>query len=168
VVAGAILGPDGCGGASSLHPSLWWSSDGAAWSRQRIEGASSANDAWMSVVRLSQDAVVAIGSSSDMGLRAWVSHDGRTWVRASTPPTQLDWGSVGDGRRTVIVADPESGSGPPTILAIDDDLSVTTLAQTGTGPMADEDSLGWSSAVGPTGILVVSDNGRELWLGIPS
>src|SRR4051812_10306469 len=32
VVAGAILGPDGCGGASSLHPSLWWSSDGAAWS----------------------------------------------------------------------------------------------------------------------------------------
>ena len=54
------------------------------------------------------------------------------------------------------------------MLNVGEDARVTTLAQTGPGPVASEDGLGWSFAVGPTGILAVRYDGGAAWLGVPS
>ena len=51
VVGGAVVGPAGCGGASSIHPAVWSSTDGASWTRQSLPGASSGANASISVHR---------------------------------------------------------------------------------------------------------------------
>jgi hypothetical protein len=169
VLAGAVLGPDGCGGATSLHPSLWWSADGTRWSRDTLAGTSSSRDATMTVRRVSDHAVVAIESTSEAPeLRAWISTDGRTWTRVASPPTTLQYAVRTDGRNAAVVLDPESGVGPPTITAVGDDLGLTELSQSGIGPLASEDGVPWTSTIGPTGILVVSVDGSTAWLGVPT
>jgi len=169
VLAGAVLGPDGCGGATSLHPSLWWSADGARWTRDTIAGTSSADDASMSVRRISDHALVAVETTSKPPeVRAWVSADGRTWMRVDGPPTTLQYAMLSNGRSAAIVVDPESGVGAPTITALDDHLRLTEIAQGGRGPVASEDGVPWTTAIGPTGILAVSVDGRAAWLGVPA
>lgn len=169
VLAGAILGPDGCGGPSSLHPSVWWSANGQAWTRETTSGASTADDARMAIERISDQLVLAIETTSrNPSLIEWVSSDGRAWSRVASPSI-LEYPPVrSDGRRAVIVVDPESGSGPPKVDAVDESAAVTELAQHGAGPVATEDSLGWTSAFGPTGIVVVRYDGSDVWLGVPS
>jgi hypothetical protein len=168
VVAGAVLGPEGCGGATSLHPSVWWSMDGARWTREALAGAASSSDASMTIRRLSDRSLVAVETYGAAGERAWRSADGRTWAPTGSPPTVIEYGLEIDGRHAAALVAPESGSGPPAILGFDDALTVTTLTQTGDGPVASPDELGWTFAVGPTGILVASYDGGTLWLGVPS
>jgi len=169
VLAGAVFGPDGCGGASSLHPSLWWSADGTRWTQDTIVGTSAADDASMSVRRISDHALVAVETTSKPPeVRAWVSADGRTWARIDAPSTTLQYAMLSNGRSAAIVVDPESGVGAPTITAVDDHLRLTGIAQGGRGPVASEDGVPWTTAIGPTGILAVGVDGHAAWLGVPT
>ena len=169
VISGATLGPDGCGGATSLSPSLWWSPDGVAWTRNTLPGSTAAPDASTTIQRISDRALLATETASKGSVELrWVSTDGRHWTRAATP-TNVDLLQIlTDGRRGVVVNDPADASGPPTIAVVSDGLAVRVLAQTGPGPVASPDSPGWTAAVGPTGVLVVSLDVRTLWLGVPS
>jgi hypothetical protein len=169
VLAGAVLGPDGCGGAMSLNPSLWWSADGAHWTQDTIAGTSAADDASMIVRRISDHALVAIETTfAAPETRAWVSADGRTWTRVDAPSVTIQYAMLGNGRSTAIVVDPESGVGAPEITALDDNLRQTTVTQSGNGPVASADGMPWTSAVGPTGILIVTVDGEAAWLGVPA
>ena len=70
--------------------------------------------------------------------------------------------------REAIVVDPESGVGAPTITAVDDHQRLTGIAQGGRGPVASEDGVPWTTAIGPTGILAVGVDGHAAWLGVPT
>jgi hypothetical protein len=172
VLAGAVLGDGECGGPAHLHAATWWSADGAAWSRSALPGSMTAAGASIAVTAIS-DRVVAVTQTSPDGskLLAWTSTDGRSWTSVHAPSDLLDrmwFGLETDGRHTALIRDPELGIGAPIIFAIGEDAGVTTLRQGGNGPIASEDSGGWTSAVGPTGILVVRSDGSDAWLGLPS
>jgi len=78
------------------------------------------------------------------------------------------WGSVSDGRHSLIAVTPDVGFGPLTLDGVGDDGTLTTIAQHGDGPTAVVDGRGWTIAVGPTGILAVNDDDGSSWLGLPS
>ena len=80
----------------------------------------------------------------------------------------LQYAMLSNGRSAAIVVDPESGVGAPTMTALDDHLRVSEIAQSGSGPVASEDGVPWTTAIGPTGILAVSVDGRSAWLGVPT
>ena len=168
VLAGGVLGEGGCGGPAHIHAATWWSADGAAWSRSTLPGSMTAANAERRVQSIS-DRVAAVTQTSPDGskLLAWTSSDGRSWTAVNAPSDVLTRGLVTDGRHAAEMIDPESGSGAPTVLAIGEDAGVTNLSQSGTGPIASEDSGGWTFAVGPTGILVVRYDGGAAWLGVP-
>jgi hypothetical protein len=172
VIAGAVLGPDGCGGAASLTGSLWWSADGNSWARSALPGASSAADASMNVRRIDDRALVAVETASDASgdplQQAWISLDGHRWSSVAVPSDLVQLRIITDGSHGVIVVDPVENAGPPTITSVDDDLTVTVLDQSGPGPIASDSAVGWTAAVGPTGVLVLSVDGSHLWLGVPS
>jgi hypothetical protein len=166
VVAGAVIGPEGCGGASSIHPAVWWSADGSSWAREALPGASATADASLSIRRLNDDTIVAISQAGDTP-NAWISTDGRTWNPVETPSIEALFGTVTDLHRSIVVATPD-GEGPLTFKAVDNQLKVATLVQTGDGPVQTADSIATITAVGPTGIVVVTVDGSHLWLGVPS
>jgi hypothetical protein len=45
---------------------------------------------------------------------------------------------------------------------------VAALVETGDGPVQTADPIATITAVGPTGIVVVTVDGSNLWLGVPS
>jgi hypothetical protein len=167
VVAGAVLGPEGCGGASSIHPAVWWSADGSSWARESLPGASTAADASLSIHRLNDDEIVAVSQAGDTP-DAWVSTDGRTWNEVATPPIESLFGTLTDNRRSIVVAAPSGDQGPLTLETVGDQLDLAPLPQTGNGPVQTADSIPTIEAVGPTGLVVVSVDGSHLWLGVPS
>jgi len=75
-----------------------------------------------------------------------------------------------NGQRGLLVIAPSDDNSPPTIATVGDDLTVTTLTQTGDGPVGS--STNWASwesyAFGPTGIVVLSRDALNLWLGVPT
>jgi hypothetical protein len=169
VLAGAVLGEGECGGPAHLHAATWWSADGVAWSRSTLPGSMTAAGARIGVQAISDRVVVVTQTSpDDSKLLAWTSTDGRSWTAVHAPSDLLTRNPVTDGRHAALMMDPDSGSGPPTVFAVGEDAGVTTLGQTGNGPIASEDSGGWTFAVGPTGILVVRYDGGAAWLGVPS
>jgi len=169
VVVGALVGPEGCGGVSSIHPSIWWSRDGTSWTREALAGASTSAHATMSIRRLSDHAVAAFEQTGgDETLQGWVSTDGRTWAPVAKPSGLAAFGLVTDGRHAATIVDPGSESGPPTVATFDDRLVMTTVSQSGDGPVASPDELGWTFAVGPTGVLVTRYDGTAVWLGVPA
>jgi hypothetical protein len=166
VVAGAVLGPEGCGGASSIHPAVWWSADGSSWTRESLPGASTAAGASVSIHRLNDEEIVAVSQAGDTP-DAWVSTDGRTWSKVQTPTIEALFGTVTDNRRSMVVAAP-SDQGQLTFETVGDQLDVAPMPQTGDGPVQTADSIPTITAVGPTGVVVVSVDGSHLWLGVPS
>jgi hypothetical protein len=169
VLIGGVLGEGGCGGPDHIHAATWWSADGAAWSRSTLPGSMTAANAAIGVQAISDRVVIATQTSPDGSkLLAWTSTDGRSWTAVRAPSDQLTLYPVTDGRHAALMLDPESGNGAPTVFAIGEDAGVTTLGQSGDGPIASEDSGGWTFAVGPTGILVVRYDGGAAWLGVPS
>lgn len=168
VVGGAILGPGECGGPSRLHPTVWWSADGQRWTQESLPGASSSANATVRLVRLSDHTVAAFESTDAETDLAWVSTDGRSWQSVPSLSTTAEYGMVTGGRHAVVIIQPDGGSGPATVVTFDDRLTATMVAQTGQVPMASPDAAGWIFAVGPTGILVVREDGGRLWLGVPS
>ncbi|HEY8990227.1 MAG TPA: hypothetical protein VIM39_14475, partial [Candidatus Limnocylindrales bacterium] len=167
VVAGAVLGPEGCGGASSIHPAAWWSADGSSWTRESLPGASTAAGASLSIHRLNDEEIVAVSQAGDTP-DAWVSTDGRTWSKVQTPTIEALFGTVTDNRRSIVVGAPSNDLGAPMFETVGDQLDVAPLTQTGDGPVETADSIPTITAVGPTGLVVVSVDASHLWLGVPS
>jgi hypothetical protein len=174
VVSGAVLGPEGCGGSSLLTPSLWWSADGQSWTRSKLAGATPSSEATMTVSRISDHVLMAIASEWNATTQAttqvvWVTTDGRTWSLVKAPSNLLSANVMTNGQRALLFVEPTGINGPPTIATVADDLTVATLTQTGDGPMASADSVGWApAAFGPAGLVVLSSDGLDLWLGVPA
>jgi hypothetical protein len=167
VVAGAVLGEEGCGGPASIHSAVWWSADGSSWTRESLPGASTAGDASLFIHRLSDHEIVAVSQAGDTP-DAWISTDGKTWIAAPSPTIEALFGTLSDGRRSIAVVAPTDSQGPLTFQTIGDQLDAAPLAQTGDGPVQTADSIPTVEAVGPTGLVVVSVDGSHLWLGVPS
>jgi hypothetical protein len=167
VVAGAVLGPDGCGGPSSVHAAVWWSADGSSWTRESLPGASTAAYASLSTHRLNDQEVVATVQAGDTP-EAWLSTDGRSWSAVPTPSVDALFGTLTDNRRSIVPVAPSANPGPFTFETIGDHLELAPLPQNGEVPVQTADSMPTVSAVGPTGLVMVSVDGSRLWLGIPS
>ena len=173
VIAGAVLKDSGCGQAW-VTPSLWWSMDGRSWTRSQLAGAATANDAYITTTKVSDHALMAVANEWDEATQVssqqvWVSSDGHTWKRAASPSSMLGDGIMTDGQRGLIVAEPVTGAdGPPTVATVGDDLAVRTLSQTGEVPIYSAAAPNWSTAIGPTGVVILSSDGLDLWLGVPA
>ena len=82
-----------------------------------------------------------------------------------------------NGQRGLLVYPPSLNSGsdgleagqlvPSRIYVFEDDLSLVELAQTADGPDDAWANQGTTEALGPTGLVVVSNDGSSLWLGVP-
>jgi hypothetical protein len=173
VLSGAVRGDEGCGGPNYVTPSLWWSADGKAWSRVKLSGATPGTDAWMSVTRISDHSLLAVQTSYDSTTQVnstagWVSTDGRTWSPTSAYAAELPGNLYSNGQRSMtLIAPPSEGSEMPVVATVDDDLTVTELSQSGDVP-TDLGNIGWAAALGPSGLLVVSLDGNNAWLGMPT
>jgi hypothetical protein len=169
---------EGCGGPSQVHPTTWWSAGGATWTKVQLPGAATGTSVAMSLVRVTDRVLIAGAStwkgSGDPTDQAWMTRDGQTW----TPLLNAHMGDtiVTDGTRAFSVDCPRRGGcgidkkSAPVIQAVDDNLALTPVAQTGpTPPFLDTGNYyyGWDMAVGPGGFLVTDVNGA-LWLGTPS
>ena len=173
VVAGAVLGDGGCGGPALVTPSLWWSASGVGWQRSTLSGAKPAHNADMTVTRISDHALMATATTwdattSDEIRTVWLTHDGRTWRLVHAPSKLLSQDVMTDRRRGLLVLEQPDIYGPLIIATVGDDLAVRVLAQTGDGPVLSEDFAIRESALGPTGVIVLSEDASKLWLGVPT
>jgi hypothetical protein len=166
VLVGAVLGPSGCGGPRLQSPSVWWSTTGGSWARIPIGTPTRSKDVAVSVTRLSDHALVANIDDGRHPTQAWVTTNGRHW-------THLASGRLGDatiltdGRRTLTVTEPSSGTGRPSFATVNSSFAVTALHQSGSGPTMTEWSPGFRYTLGPAGVLVVSSD-SNVWLGVPT
>ena len=156
---------------------VWWSADGSSWTHISLPGAVSSSqyqDTWVS--RLSDQRVLVVN-----GGQAWVSSDGQTWTPANLPSVTQD-AIVAQGRHNLIVkglgVDAGDGSWSPVeagklgLQTIDDSSALISVGQTGDVPVL----VYWDGyygpfgmvAVGPTGVVVTSADGSELWFGTPT
>ncbi|MGZ6273479.1 MAG: hypothetical protein ACXWM8_04195 [Candidatus Limnocylindrales bacterium] len=170
VISGAHPFDAGCG-ESQYVPSLWWSADGNSWTQTKPPGAMPSNSVSVTVNRVSDRALIAIAQQWDAtsqvsSQQVWVSGDGRTWSLINSPSSLLSDRILTNGQRGVVVVQ-AVGGGPPTVATVDDDLTVTTLGQSGQGPVDSDTSTEWTSAFGPTGVVILSVDGLNLWLGVP-
>jgi hypothetical protein len=85
--------------------------------------------------------------------------DGRSWTLR--PGVDLsEAGVLGNGQRAVVVGHPSSQG---VVEAFEDDLRLTTLAQTGDVP-----TEYWHAALGPTGLVVVDGTKHRFVVGVPT
>ncbi|HEX7590790.1 MAG TPA: hypothetical protein VF375_02475 [Candidatus Limnocylindrales bacterium] len=168
VVGGAIQGDEGCGGFNLLTPSLWWSATGSSWTRVKLPGATPASDATMTVTRISDHVLMAIAwESNGAGVTTqtvWYTSNGHDWKLVASPSALLGGTVVSDGRRGLVVSTPPE-SGMPVVATVGDDLSVTPLVETGAVPGANGSGI---FAVGPAGVVCLSNDGTSLSLGVPA
>lgn len=152
----------GCGAGlpTPLTPTLWWSPDGKAWTRDSISGTIVGSETTTQVYRLDDHHLLECESNATEAVASWASNDGRTWTKVSTLDT-AGVAFVTNGKRTVIVSAAGSGS---LIRAFRDDLTLTTLVQTGDVPNSDH-MFGWVE-LGPNGLLQMDDLGNT-YLGVP-
>jgi hypothetical protein len=177
VVSGASHTEGGCG-ANMVTPSIWWSVDGASWARDALPGAIAATSDWVTVTRISDHALMAFSSEWNETTKAesqhvWVSSDGRAWKPIDAPSKMLTSNILSDRQRGLSLVDPyvvdhDKTFGPLLVAAVADDLSAATLTQTGDGPTLGPTMSGWISALGPTGVVVLTLDGTTLWLGVPT
>jgi hypothetical protein len=123
---------------------------------------------------VSDHALIAIANEWDEATQVnsqqvWVSSDGHTWKLVASPSSMLGNDVMTDGRRGLVVVEPGPGTdGPPTVASVGDDLTVKTLSQTGDVPIYSAAvSPSWLTALGPTGVVILSSDGLNLWLGVP-
>lgn len=164
VIAGQTYGPEteGCGeGPTLLTPSLWWSADGRAWTRDKLSGAIPGAEAWMDVYRLNDHLLLAGESNPGGSGASWASSDGRTWKSIPTVDMSGDDELLSNGQQTLILSEDASGT---TIYGFRDDLTVCELAQSGDIP--DPDDLFEWTTFGPTGLLTMDDQGNT-YVGVP-
>jgi hypothetical protein len=168
VLVGSVLGEEGCGGPAHIHHATWFSPDGSSWTRGSLPGASTNEMASLTVRSAGDRVIVAqIPPGDAPTARIWSSTDGTTWTPSGTVSTDLVWASVSDGHHTILIVDPDSGEGLPTLTGVDETGRSIPMRQTGDGPAVSEDSPGYSYAIGPTGLLAVRSDGGAAWLGVP-
>jgi hypothetical protein len=174
VISGAVLKDSGCGQTWET-PSLWWSADGRSWTRNKLPGVATASDAYITTTKVSDNALMAVANEWDEATQVnsqqvWVSSDGNAWKLVASPSSMLGDGIMTDGRRGLVVAEPGPGSdGPPTVATVADDLSVKTLSQTGDVAVYSAALAPvWLATLGPTGVVILSLDGLDLWLGVPA
>jgi hypothetical protein len=168
IMVGSVLGEEGCGGAAHIKAAVWFSADGAAWTRTNLPGASTDPNAALGVRRIGAHLLVTQSLPSSAPTHAWSSTDGRTWASTGEVSSDLSWASISDGQHVIMAFDPASSVGALTLVGVDDRGRSTTLGQAGDGPVASEDGPGWIWAVGPTGVLAARPDGTASFLGIPS
>jgi hypothetical protein len=167
VVAGAVLGEEGCGGAAHIRAAAWWSADGAAWTRAKLPGSLTDPDARLAVLPLTGSALLAIQVSPDGETRlAWTSDDGRTWTATNAPSELMELRAVSDGRHTAGLFEAEAAG--PAVMELREDGETVVLEPDGERPPISEDGPTWSLAVGPTGLLAYRFDGGGVFLGLPS
>lgn len=169
ILAGAVLGEEGCGGAAHIKPAIWSSADGGSWTRASLPGASTDPNASLRV-RASGDHVVVVqlppGDAATAP--AWSSNDGVSWTSLGTVRVDAVWGAFSDAHHSIVSILPDSGVGLPTLTEVGETGTETELHQDGGGPVESEDTAGYVYALGPTGVLAVRGDGEDSWLGLPS
>jgi hypothetical protein len=164
LLAGRIGSVAGWGAGSFpwTTPAVWWSADGAAWSRVALAAAKAASQAEAAVTTIAEGKLVAhVGSwdctcPPDGDGQAWTSSDGRTWKAAGSqfpsPAVVLS-----DGRQALQVVASDAGL---TVAVSSDGFKWARVVESGSGPadLSDE-------AYGPGGLLVEDSNGG-LWLAV--
>ena len=177
VASGAVRGDEGCGGYQLLTPSLWWSTDGKGWTRAALTGAAPATNSSVVVTKISDHALMAVASEWNevtqvSSEKVWVTSDGRTWKQIVSPSKLLDSRIRTDGRQGLAIVDPDANppatDGPVGVAAVDDDLTVRLLPQTGSVPMASQSPNSWVSSMGPAGLVMMNDDYSIFWLGVPA
>jgi hypothetical protein len=98
---------------------------------------------------------------------AWTSVDGQTFT--SIGQRQLDpiERASGDAGHALFLLEPESGVGPLDIAAVDSMGTATPVTQDGNVPTFNVDGPQPQFAIGPTGLLAYTSDGRDCWIGIP-
>lgn len=162
-------------------PAVWWSADGANWTKAQLPDATPAYSVAMQVCRANVQTLVAFesyGSDGNFGSALWTSNDGRTWKSPGWPPGLDPTQFLTDGRHGIVLsvvhpADGSSNSEGMSISTVTDDGSMAVMAQQGNRPpyVTNGDSVGkW--AIGPTGILWADgdqwSSNPQLWIGLPS
>jgi hypothetical protein len=151
-------------GVDNLHQAaIWWSPDGATWTRDSLSGAvPSEYGSCLSVVRVDEHALVATMCLSEyLPEWAWLaSADGRTWTELRLDPFDfIDGNWVFAGRDRGLVLSP---SRPGALLVLDDSLALVLLKQSGDLPAG-----AYPFGLGPAGLLE-SDQGTRFWIGVPT
>jgi hypothetical protein len=169
----------------SRTASVWWSADSSNWTRVSLPGAVASTDyqdTW--VCPLSDQSVVVVndiwGDSGPSQRAAWVTKDGRSYSVVHLPRDfdEPDIISVG-GHNLIVegatgsndIGDPMAVSGQLRLRTIDDNFAMVSVAQTGTVPellYSNSDYPYGMVAIGPTGVVVTSVDGSQLWFGTPS
>jgi hypothetical protein len=168
VVAASVPVPaEGCGtGTSPKTPSLWWSRDGSAWSRDALSPALTGSQASASVRRINDNALLAVGTTWGKveTSRAWTSTDGRVWT--IDPDSQvLSNNPLTNGSYGLLVSYPANGK--VSVWGFNRALRLVALPQTGdlpTSPLMD----GNAPVLGSAGLIVASTDGTRFWLGTPT
>jgi hypothetical protein len=167
LVVGAVLGEGGCGGPAHIHPAIWYAADASSWTRVSLPGAMTSPNTSL-VVRRFGDRLLAIQSTGAIDTaRAWTSTDGRTWTRVADVSSDIAYVPDSDGVHAVTVIEPDSGTGPATVIGVAPDGTTLTLTQDGDLPTESEEGPSTLYAVGPTGLLAYAADGTGSWLGIP-
>jgi hypothetical protein len=167
LVVGAVIGEGGCGGPAHIHPAIWESADASSWTRVSLPGAMTSANTSLAVRRFG-DQLLAIQTTGDaVTARAWTSTDGRTWTRVADVSPDIAYVPESDGAHAVTVIEPDSGTGPATVIGVAPDGTTLTLAQDGDLPTESEEGPATLYAVGPTGLLAYVADGTGSWLGIP-
>jgi hypothetical protein len=166
LVAGRIGSLAGWGGGEfpSTTPAIWWSADGAAWSRVTLANAGAGPQAQAAITTLAAGKLVAnvaswdCSCSPDGDAQAWTSSDGRTW-KAATSQFPSPAVVLSDGHQALQVV---SSNGNLTVAISSDGFKWAQVAVSGSGPadLSDE-------AYGPAGVLV-EDSSGNLWLAVIS
>jgi len=155
------------GGISEIHPAVWWSADGTAWTREALSRAPSGSDVTLWVKLLANGGLIAIEESGDGPMQAWLTSDGKTWQATTPASNHLPFSVITDGQHAVAPQEPEDNSGPFQVIGVADDLAATTLTQSGATPTEDDVTPSWIFAVGPTGLVAVTPTGTSVRVGLP-
>jgi hypothetical protein len=170
VIAGAAPDPNGGCGAGTITPSLWWSLNGKAWTKDTVSGTTPGDNASFRVYRIGDHALLAHESSYSVAKNettdgAWTSTDGRTWKQTADPAftanTVLSYKAKG-----VLVSSPVDPTSHADVWDIRADLTVVKLAQSGSIPNAN--SSAGLVALGPAGLVACNSDGSQFWVGAPT
>jgi hypothetical protein len=168
VLLGSVLGEGGCGGPGHVRPAVWFSRDGASWTRSSLPGASTDPNAGLQIrPLLGRLFVTQSVPGNDTTLNGWTSTDGRTWSPTAPVPHDIYFDTKDDATHAITIIYGDSG-GPPSVYGLDANGQGVTLAETGDGPVQTDDSMSTTSAIGPTGLVVLQEDAGRTWLGIPS
>jgi hypothetical protein len=170
VLSGAQQIQLGCGESVQV-PSVWSSADGKSWTRPTLPGAIPVDSTWVNVDRISDRVVMATAWTYDSATQSsselvWATSDGRTWKQLAWPPNLFRAAVLTDGKRGLLFATPTGSFETAIIATVDQDMNVAILTSSGDLPTGG--AMMGTTALGPAGIVELSSDGLNLWLGVPT